>query len=433
MNALTNKLRLYIGIFVLGAILLFLLQVQTDPIVRWLEVLLFLLLFVTAEAKPVVLPKVGLSVAFVIVVVAIISMPPAAVTLASAAGLLGAFIGGERPTFSKWIFNVAQYGLAGGLAASVYRVLGGPSVVDTGQLPLIFAATLAATLVYFVVNTASVSGAIALATGTDFIKTWFSTSGWLVATYMTFGAFGIVLAALFQFVGILALPLLLVPFLVARSVFRSYQEVSQAYESTILAFVKAIEAKDTYTRGHSERVTEYALMIARRLGMEEEEMEVFRFGALLHDVGKLAVRRAILAKPERLEKEEFDEIKRHPVLGAQIVKEIEFLEPALDGVLYHHERLDGSGYPAGLAGEVVPYLARIMAVADTFDAMTSTRAYRGARTTEEAFEELRRFAGTQFDERMVEVFINAVREEGSREAIEERIRSEAAAAPGVSI
>jgi putative nucleotidyltransferase with HDIG domain len=423
-NALTNKLRLYIGLFVLGAILLFLLQVQAEPITRWPELLLFVLLFVTAEARPVVLPKVGLSVAFVIVVVAIISMPPAAVTIASAAGLFGAFLGGERPTPSKWIFNVAQYGLAGGLAASVYRALGGPSLIDTAHLPLIFAATLAATLVYFVVNTASVSGAISLSTGTDFLKTWFGTSGWLLATYMTFGAFGIVLAALYQFVGILALPLLLVPFLVARSVFRSYQEVSQAYESTILAFVKAIEAKDTYTRGHSERVTEYALMIASRLGMEEEEMAVFRYGALLHDVGKLAVRRAILAKPGRLEKEEFDEIKRHPVLGAQIVKEIEFLEPALDGVLYHHE---------GLAGEVVPYLARIMAVADTFDAMTSTRAYRGARTPEEAFEELRRFSGTQFDPKMVEIFINAVGEEGAREAIKERIRSEATAAPGVSI
>ncbi|HVF12845.1 MAG TPA: HD-GYP domain-containing protein, partial [Actinomycetota bacterium] len=196
----------------------------------------------------------------------------------------------------------------------------------------------------------------------------------------------------------------------ARQVFRAYDEVSDAYVDTVRAFVSAIEAKDAYTRGHSERVAEYSLLIARKMGLKEESLEVFHFGALLHDVGKLIVRKAVLTKPSRLEEEEFDEIKRHPVVGAQIVQEIEFLRPALDAVLYHHERLDGSGYPAGLVGDIVPPWARMMAVADTYDAMTSTRAYRGARTHEEAMAELHRCSGTQFDPECISAFEEAIEE-----------------------
>lgn len=382
-----------------------------------------------AEARPVRLSGFEMTVTFMVTVVAIIEVEPAAVAVISAVGVLGSLGDGPRPPI-KLIFNSSQNTLAGGTAALAYGALGGGPVISPDQLPALLLATGTATAVYFLVNTAAVAGVLSISDRRPLLQTWRTSFGWTVATYAAFGAFGIVLAGLYQLVNVFVLPLLVVPLLVLRSVFGSYREVSEAYDSTVRAFVAAIEAKDSYTRGHSERVALYSTMIARRLGMREEEVTVFRYGALLHDVGKLVIRRAVLTKPGRLDESEYEEIKRHPVVGAQIVQEIEFLRPALDGVLYHHERLDGSGYPAGLAGPLVPQGARIMAVADVFDAMTSTRAYRGARTKDEAIAELHRCSGAQLDETCVGLLVGALAEEGV-EIPQERVR-EAQAVAGVA-
>ena len=418
-------IRIYVAVLVLGFIGLILNQFRTGDRIELSQLLLFLAIFIIAEARPVFLPKVSVTVTFIIAVVAIIELPPLVVTITAGVGVVGLLFGHERPSILKLVFNAAQVGVAGGLAAEAYRSIG--PAVGAGpfkDLPEVILATGVATGVFFVVNTVAVSGAIAIASKAPFFSTWLGNFSWLTTTYVAFGASGIVLAALYELVGILALPLLLVPLLVARGVFRSYQEVSDAYESTVLAFVAAIEAKDFYTKGHSVRVTEYAMSMARRLGMTEEQLTAFRFGALLHDVGKLAVRKSILTKPAGLTDDEYEQIKLHPVLGAQIVQEIEFLRPALDGVLYHHERLDGSGYPAGLRGDIVPEWARIMAIADTFDAMTSTRAYRAARTPAEAIAELKRCAGETLDAKFVDMFLEALKDEDARKQFEIRTHYE---------
>lgn len=421
--------RWYIAAVSAAAIGLAVTQLSNGPPIPWSETALFFGLLILADAKPVLLQRVSMSVTFIVAVVAIIQLPPGVVTVLTGLSVIGTLVTGERRAPHKLVFNAVQLALAGGLAAQTYRWLGGGSGIDADRLIQTVLATAAATCVYFLVNTLAVAGAITLSTRGRFGAIWLGNFGWLTATYAAFGASGLILAALYQVVGVLAVPLLLVPLLVARSVFRSYQEVSQAYETTIRAFVSAIEAKDAYIRGHSERVTEYALMIASRIGMRERDLEAFRYSGLLHDVGKLAIRKAILTKPRELDNEEFDEVRRHPVLGAQIVQEIEFLRPSIDGVLYHHERLDGSGYPAGLAGDVVPLRARIMAIADSFDAMTSTRAYRGAKLPEDAIAELRRCAGTQFDPRFVDIFIDELSKEEVLEMPEPRGEHERAAIP----
>lgn len=375
------------------------------------EFVVFLALYFAAESRPVHLPRFAVSVSFMTAAVAIIQLPPAAVALVCALGSLGELVGKDRPTPIKLAFNMAQFSVAGGLASLAYRALGGLTNLQADLLPQLILATAAATAVFFVVNTMAVSGAISIDAKVPFLRTWMSNFGWLTATYFAFGASGIVLSGLYQAVGVLSLPLLFVPFLVARTAFHSYQEVSDAYDSTVRAFVQAIDAKDSYTRGHSERVADYSKLIAERLGMRERDLQVFYYGALLHDVGKLVVRKRTLTKPAKLDEEEWDEIKRHPVVGAEIVSEIEFLEPAIEAVLSHHERLDGTGYPAGLTRDLVPMNARIMAVADTYDAMTSTRAYRGARTHQEAVEELKRCIGTLFDEECVHEFVEALAEQ----------------------
>jgi HD-GYP domain-containing protein (c-di-GMP phosphodiesterase class II) len=172
----------------------------------------------------------------------------------------------------------------------------------------------------------------------------------------------------------------------------------------IKSFVMAIEAKDPYTRGHSERVNHFCKLMAEELGMSVEEKACLDWASILHDVGKIGIPENILNKPDRLTYEEFDFIKQHPQKGCKILQPIHQLVEALPGILHHHERYDGGGYPQGLAGETIPPLARIIAIADTFDAISSNRAYRLGKTKEQALEIVKEVAGTQLDPRYVKVF-----------------------------
>jgi putative nucleotidyltransferase with HDIG domain len=193
---------------------------------------------------------------------------------------------------------------------------------------------------------------------------------------------------------------------------RQYGEQQKAYDATLRSLITAIEIKDGYTRGHSERVSQIAVMIAHSAHLPEYRVEAVRYGALLHDVGKTGIPSRILAKHGKLTDEEFEVIKTHPDRGVQMLDGIDFLSDSLAGVYHHHERMDGRGYPLGLAGDEVPEIARIIMVADAFDAMTSTRSYRPARSTDKAIVELRRCQGDQFDPRMVDALVAGVDKHG---------------------
>jgi len=168
---------------------------------------------------------------------------------------------------------------------------------------------------------------------------------------------------------------------------------------------RAIEARDPYTRGHSARVTEIAEAIARRLGWDAERLALLRVGGPLHDVGKLGVSDEVLAKPGRLDDDELEQIREHPKLGARILLRVAAFRAAIPYVLYHHERWDGNGYPTGRAGEQIPLEARVLAVADAFDAMTSNRPYRRPLDHQAAVAEVARCSGTQFDPEVVRIFL----------------------------
>jgi len=168
---------------------------------------------------------------------------------------------------------------------------------------------------------------------------------------------------------------------------------------------RAIEARDAYTQGHSARVTAIAETIARRLGWDEHRLELLQIGGPLHDIGKLGVSDAVLTKPGRLDEDELAQIREHPRLGARLLLRLASFRGALPYVLYHHERWDGNGYPTGRAGEQIPVEARVLAVADAFDAMTSDRPYRPALSRREALAEVERCSGTQFDPAIVSIFL----------------------------
>ncbi|HEX8354807.1 MAG TPA: HD domain-containing phosphohydrolase [Pyrinomonadaceae bacterium] len=192
------------------------------------------------------------------------------------------------------------------------------------------------------------------------------------------------------------------------------RSLGDAYRTTLKALVAALETRDQETHGHSERVVSFSLRLGREFGLDEGGMRSLEFGSLLHDIGKIGVPDAILRKPARLTEEEWTEMRLHPVHGRQILHGIEFLEGAARVVAQHHEKWDGSGYPLGLKGEEIDLNARIFAVADAFDAITSDRVYRAGRTYEAALGELERCAGRQFDPRVVEAFKGVPREEWER-------------------
>ncbi|MCP4039607.1 MAG: response regulator [bacterium] len=192
------------------------------------------------------------------------------------------------------------------------------------------------------------------------------------------------------------------------------QELSTAYIQTIRALAEAIDAKDAYTRGHSERVAVYASRVARQMNMRKELIERVYFAGLLHDVGKIGIPDAIITKPARLNREEYDEIKKHPEIGAKILEPVEFLRHIVPCVRHHHEWFDGcdSGYPLRLTGDQIPQPSRIILVADTVEAMTSDRPYRNALPLESVVRELHKYSGSQFDPACVDACLKLLEDEG---------------------
>ena len=189
----------------------------------------------------------------------------------------------------------------------------------------------------------------------------------------------------------------------------TYEKLEQAYLESIQTLRYTVEAKDTYTRGHSDRVSELSVLIGKHLGLSEEDLKTLQIGGLFHDIGKIGVPDTILQKESKLTDDEYSEIKNHPSIGAHILSSATIFKDIIPIVKHHHERYDGHGYPSQLAGENIPYLARITAVADTFDAMTSKRSYRDALSLETVISEFERCKGTQFDPKIADVFLDMIR------------------------
>lgn len=203
----------------------------------------------------------------------------------------------------------------------------------------------------------------------------------------------------------------------------TYKQLEQAYMESIETVRYTVEAKDTYTRGHSDRVSMYAVLIGKKLGLSDEDIERLRIGGLFHDVGKIGIPDTILQKQGKLSDDEYSEIKNHPTIGAHILSTATIFKDILPIVKYHHEKYDGTGYPERLKGEKIPYLARITALADTFDAMTSKRVYRDSLSIEQVKEEFKRCKGTQFDPKLTEVFLDILENDyNSILEIQERYR-----------
>ena len=187
---------------------------------------------------------------------------------------------------------------------------------------------------------------------------------------------------------------------------KSREDLEKAYLESIQTLRYTVEAKDNYTKGHSDRVSEYSVLIGKNMGLTEDDLEKLKIGGLFHDIGKIGVPDSILLKDAKLTDEEYSEIKNHPSIGKHILSNATIFQDIIPIVYHHHERFDGTGYPGKLKGEEIPLLARIAAVADTFDAMTSRRSYRDALSIDIVRNEFKKFSGTQFDPQVVSVFLD---------------------------
>ncbi len=186
---------------------------------------------------------------------------------------------------------------------------------------------------------------------------------------------------------------------------QAYRTLKKAHLDSVKVLAEAIDAKDPYTRGHSDRVKRMSLAIAKKMGFSEERLENLEYGALLHDIGKIGIKDEVLQKQAPLSSEEYQYIQEHPLIGVKIVEGVEFFKDKIPMIRHHHEHYDGNGYPDGLAGEAIPLEARIISLPDAFDAMTSTRPHRNIMPLQNVLAELEKFKGKQFDPKVLEIFL----------------------------
>ncbi len=275
-----------------------------------------------------------------------------------------------------------------------------------------FAATLLGAAVFVGLNVAIASGLLALRTGQSFKSVVTGDVQETVISSLALAPLGWLMAVVYSIQGWAAL-LFALPLYTTRQVSQRSAEMREMFTQTIGALAEAVDKRDPYTARHSQRVKEIAVDMGRVMRVSDAELEALEWGGLLHDVGKIGVPDAVLLKQDRLNREERMIMNSHPVLGAQIIAPVTKLAPELPIIRHHHEWYNGSGYPDRLIGDEIPKLARILHVADAFEAMTAARPYRMTPlTNEQALAELRKFAGVQFDPVMVDAFVRTTHVDG---------------------
>lgn len=434
MRNLPRPARLYLLLVcLLGALVLA--TVWTVPLPHafgelW-EVAVFAVLAILAGSKKIrLIPNKAaaegssMSLGFAITFASMLRFGPAVGCLIAISSTLSACLYPRRQALHQLAFNVCLSVLETGGGGLVFLALNGWTLalrpVET------FVAVSGAALAHFAINTGGVAIIVALCSGRKAWPLWHDTFLWTAPSFFASASISTLAMVLF---GRHASMILMFVAPVAYLTYQSYAvsvaraeekqqhieelqlnqaQLADLYLATIKSLALAIDAKDQYTHQHILRVQRYAVAIARHMGVSGTELEGVNTGALLHDIGKLGVPEYVLLKPGRLTEDELEKIKKHPEIGAAILDPVEFPWPVLPVVKYHHEKWDGTGYPEGLKGEEIPRTARILAVADVYDALTSTRSYRSAWTHERAVETIRTDAGTHFDPQVVDAFLEVI-------------------------
>ncbi|MGC4047441.1 MAG: HD-GYP domain-containing protein [Armatimonas sp.] len=357
--------------------------------------------------------SIGTTVSFI----ALFFCGPVSMLVVASASCLASCLFPKRQQGHQIIFNVCLTMLECWASSMCFIWLNGGEL--TLSFPQSFVSVFGAACAYFLTNTLGVATIVALALQESPWQIWRRDFAFSLVNFLASAATAALAIIMF---GERLITVLLLAAPASWMVYQSFQDRVQRIEevriaserradlylSVIQSLALAVDAKDPYTHRHILRVQRYATAIANRMNIVGNELEGLRTSALLHDIGKLGVPDSVLLKPGRLTDEEFDKIKQHPEIGAAILEPVNFPWPVLPGVKHHHEKWDGSGYPAGLSGEDIPLQARILAVADVYDALTTNRAYRSAWPHEKAAAEIARCSGTHFDAEIVTAFLDVI-------------------------
>jgi len=406
-------LRTYVAGVAVGAIAALALTAATTPSTVSTDLgnglLAVLAIALAAELSSVSLyvGTVTMSISFIPFVAAILLFDPMWAMVIGGGTLFAVDLVVRKKPWIKIILNSSKEIVSIGLAAGVYALLGGVPSVKDPQLSAV--AVLGAGIVYFAASSIGVCVAVSLSEAFPFREAWAR----LVGGSVVYDVFALPLPALLAYLygrwELLGMVAVVVPLFIVRHIYAMNLRLEQTSRELLKVMVKNIEARDPYTSGHSERVSQYARVIAREAGLGRRQVEHIATAALLHDVGKVYSEFApLLQKDGKLTHDETQLLRSHPARSADLVRTISSLRGAVEAaVRHHHENFDGSGYPDGIAGEQIPIGARVIMIADTLDAMTTDRPYRKALSFERVVEEFRRYAGRQFDPQLAEIAIRS--------------------------
>lgn len=407
---LNRKAYTYIGVLFIFAVIIYRYLLTIYEFGDFSMLIFWSILAIIAESLLILLPNnnVGVSVGFAISLASIIVGGPLIGTTVSFIGVMlrtpkivgRGYVNIFNSPLYKTTFNISQSIIVTSIIGLVYNITGGV----VGEFRLI--PTIIVLILDIVLNTTSISGFLTFATGQSFYKVWLSNVKGMFASAIAVGTMGIIIALAYISYGYGAVLLFFGPLLLARYSFKLYIDMRNLYLSTIQALNKTIEAKDSYTSGHAARVEEYAVELAEAYKLPYDSIQNIKTASILHDIGKIGINDSILNKATKLSKEEYQLIMQHPGIGAEIISKVDFLKDITGIIKHHHERYDGMGYPDGLSGKDIPIEACILTIADSFDAMTTDRPYRMALTHDQALEEIRRNAGTQFHPELANKFIS---------------------------
>lgn len=407
MTPKTTREKIYhTSITVTGFALLISLIPQINTIV-WGQAAIFAVLAFLARLMPAKLPQGGVfSVSFLIDLVLLqLYGLPMAVGVAAVTSLAGMIPKSGKVKISFFLRDTALKVIVVSLAGAAY-LISRESLLSFGLAFIIYFTA----EIFLMALTAAVEGRETL---------WENLISLVQMLYLNY----IVLSPLAYFMAViyrnmqgemklLSILLFYLPILLVSHSFRLYININRSYLNTIKTIVNAIEAKDPFTRGHSERVAEYAMAMAREMGYPNKNLKNLYFLGLLHDCGKIGVSENVLNNSVSLNTDENEQVREHVVIGARIIEKIKFLQASADVIMHHHERFDGTGYPSGLKGAEIPLEARLLAAADAYDAMLNERPYRAAKTQQQTLAEMNELSGLQFDPAMVELLIKILRKRG---------------------
>ncbi len=411
-------LNTYIFIIALIASLVMSYLVYEYKITDIVLLVVFSVLSAIAETYLIPLPKIGaVSVSFALTFSAILLTDPLTAAIITVAGV--AFrcpydregnirIHILNRPISKTIFNISQSIINAGLAGVIYVYL-----YNTLNIGFEFFNPVAACfslLIYIFLNTFFMAQLMAIILNKKMIDIWKTSILGILYNIILVSLLGIVVAFSYNSYNIGGILLFFIPLMFARYTFKLYLDMRKNYFESINMLIRTIEANDPYTSGHSVRVSAYAENIARKLNLPQNKIDLIKSAGLLHDIGKIGIDKRILNKTGKLEYDEFEVIKSHPQIGATIISDLSFLSNMSDIIRHHHERNDGSGYPDGLDHSKIPLETSILTIADSFDAMTTNRPYRGALDLEYALNQIIDNAGSQFNPDIVDVAVVALRE-----------------------